>query len=41
MIWKTGERLRLTDKKCKPDANLALPMLTIKKIGKIILSYSG
>jgi len=40
MIWKTEEHFRLIDKKCKPDANLALPMLTIKKTSKIILSYS-
>jgi|SaaInlLV_10m_DNA_2_1039722.scaffolds.fasta_scaffold03944_2 hypothetical protein len=32
MIWKTGEHFRLTDKKCRPDADLVLPMLTIKKI---------
>ncbi len=33
MIWKTGERWQLTDKKCKTGANLTLPMpmLTIKK----------
>jgi hypothetical protein len=32
MIWKTGEHFRLIDKECKPDANLTLPMLNIKKI---------